>query len=71
MGVEFIIIDLKKYGVLSLLLMILFLSMGLVCASQNLSDNATTTDCDEIHTGEYLGNVSDEQPIQSHNFTGG
>ena len=71
MGVEFIIIDLKKYGVLSLLLMILFLSMGLVCASQNLSDNATTTDCDEIHTGEYLGNVSDEQLIQSHNFTGG
>lgn len=64
-------IDLKKYGALFLLFVILFLSAGLVCASQNPSDNVTTTDCDEIHIGEYLDNASEQSITQGHNFADG
>lgn len=62
---------LKKYGVLFLLLMILFLSAGLACASQNPSDNVTAENCDEICTGEYMDNASEGVITQSHNCTDG
>lgn len=61
--------DLKKYGALFILVIILFLSAGLTCASQNLSDNVTAIDCDEIHIEDHLDNTSDESITQSQNYT--
>lgn len=64
-------IDLRKYGVLFLLLMILFLSAGLTFASQNPSVNVTSKDCYDISTDEYLDNSSEESVSKSYNSTDG